>query len=124
MTKNLFFLFIIPILIGGCFSPRINHKNYEVKIGQTFEIYVNENSCCKNCWLNEFSIKSIKLVDKKSVDLIPNTDDGGTTHMAWVFEGVKAGMDTITIVNVTGGESCENQKLSIRDIQIFVKVNK
>lgn len=110
--------------IVGCNFSHTTQKMYDIKVGEEFEIYIDENSCCQNCWQNEKLIKSIQLVSTKCTDWIKNTDDGGTTHYAWKFRGIAEGSDSIRIVRISGGDDCSNPENVYSDVVIQVNVRK
>ena len=129
-TKSYFKTFVLLLLtfvISSCKKDYTNNELYEIQIGQTFDFYLAENSCCINCWLNETSLTSIKLVEKKLVDSARQDCDGCTSLYAWVFKGITAGKDTIKIARIGAGQSCTDYKegrLVINPDIIIVNVTK
>ena len=105
-------LFLLNVILYSCINDFHNKPKYEIKVGETFDLYVAENSCCSNCWINELSMKSITLVKHKLVSKPWFAKGGGTYYYAWVFKGIKVGVDTIKIVNLAigSGENCRDYK--------------
>lgn len=103
-------LFVLTLSFNSCKRDFSNKKLYEIQVGQTFDLYIGENSCCINCWLNENSLKSIKLIEQKLIDPADKDCDGCTSYSAWTFKGTKLGNDTIKIARLTGGMSCIEYK--------------
>ncbi len=122
MNFNTLTLIYIPLLllslfISSCKKEYINQQNYEISIGQTFTLYVGENSCCVNCWLNENNLHSVTLLERKLVDPAPEDCEGCTSHYAWIFKGTAVGQDTIKIVQVSAGEGCIGYSLDSTQVQ-------
>lgn len=112
MIKKIF-LFIIAFLLtltfNNCTSNKVNSDNkafYNIKIGETFEFYFSEKSCCKNCWLNKTSLTSIKLIEEKVIKQRPEDCDGCGNELAYVFKGVTPGIDTIKFFEIGPLDKC------------------
>ena len=96
--------------INSCKPNYTNKKTYNIQVGQTFELYINENSCCHNCWLKANALKSIQLVEKKLVEPAPDDCDGCTSTYAWLFKAIAVGRDTITIEKAFATINCDDLK--------------
>lgn len=114
MNKKSFLRFLVLLLpafsfLTSCENFYDNKPFYKIKVGETFRIYIGQNSCCQNCWLKEKSIKHIKYIDAELIyDPLNKGCEGCTDRFAWIFKGIKAGTDTIKILSITGGENCKD----------------
>lgn len=73
------------------------NASFDVKIGNTFIIKLDENPSTggKNCWLTD--MKSVKLL---SEDFNPNSsDDGAGGVTTYTFEAIAKGTDTLKVAN-------------------------
>nr|WP_314839101.1 protease inhibitor I42 family protein [uncultured Flavobacterium sp.] len=79
-----------------------NRETYNVKIGETFEINLNQNYTTGyiNCWLNQ---NQVKIVEKTKTEYKSDSDDknriGGGGILTYSFKGIKKGCDTIKFSN-------------------------
>jgi hypothetical protein len=110
IKSNIYRLTIILFILTSCKRDYTNKKSYEIKIGQTFELYITSNTCCINCWLNKTSVKSITLDKIKSLDTPAKDCLGCTYYDAWVFKGTSIGKDTIKITQHSPTMNCEDSK--------------
>ena len=90
------------LIFSGCKEYK-NRGLYNIRIGETFELYVAENSCCIYSWANAASVKSVKLLEKKLVEEADSDCDGCSSSYAWLYKGVSVGTDTIKIANIPAG---------------------
>jgi hypothetical protein len=104
--KILSFLFLAAILFSSC-KNYTNEPYNEIKVGETFELYIGENSCCSNCWINKSDIQATQFIGEALVDPGPSDCDGCTAYVAWTFKGIKAGTDTIKIVRTAPPLRCD-----------------
>lgn len=119
MNKLSFILIIL--LLTNCKADYKNKPIYSVKVGETVDLYISENSCCINCWINDTSAKSIKFLNKKIMKSADKNCEGCTSHFAWVFKGIKSGTDTIAIATIPGGHKCNDfLKDSLGTIETFI----
>ena len=102
-------VYFISILPNGTFRmiykqyKLINKESYNVKIGETFEINLNQNYTTGyvNCWLNQ---NQVKIVEKTKTEYKSDDSDdkniiGGGGILTFSFKGVKKGCDTIKFSN-------------------------
>lgn len=103
----------ILVLIAGCTSnPKkaasyTNQETYHIQVGQTVDIYIKDNSCCKNCWVNESSAIAVRHTKTEVVEKAPKDCEGCNTTYAWKFEGHTPGTDTIQIARFSAALDCE-----------------
>ncbi len=101
------------LFLTSCENFYENKPSYKIKVGETFKIYIGQNSCCSNIWINAKSTKSVKYIDAKLIYNPLNRGCAGCTdRFAWVFKGVKTGMDTIKILNVDNGSYGEDTSVT------------
>lgn len=116
IIKSIILFFTVFLLFAflffrttGCGYFYENKKKYKIKVGETFKIYIGQNSCCQNCWLGEKTIKSVKYLNAKLIyNPLNKNCEGCTDTFTWIFKGVKVGTDTIKILSITGGEKCKD----------------
>ncbi len=71
--------------------------SFDVKVGDTFTIKLDENPSAggKNCWLND--MKSVRL---KSDEFNPHSSaDGAGGVTTYTFEAISKGTDTLRVAN-------------------------
>lgn len=79
-----------------------NKESYNIKIGETFEINLNQNYTTgyENCWLNK---NEVKIVENIKTEYTSDSDDknivGGGGILTFSFKGIKKGCDTIKFSN-------------------------
>ncbi len=113
IKKNKFILIGITfllILTYSCQKDYSNKAHYVLKKGETFTLYVSENSCCINCWIKKEQIKSIKLIDKQLIEDVDDNCAGCTSTYGWTFQGIKNGTDTIRLIRMSAGLDCIDYK--------------
>ena len=112
--KKIIFIFTalmtLIILVSSCNNYE-NKTHYELKIGETFELYLDQNSCCQNCFINESSIKTIKFISDTLVDRGRKNCAGCSSTIAWIFKAINKGTDTIKIQRISMGERCDSIKI-------------
>lgn len=99
-------LFIVVIIVYFIYNRFYNYYSYgdsdsfEVKVNETFEIRLGENPSTgySNCWLNEYQIKSLKLINQKYQSSLSNTE-GANGIVTLTFKAINKGIDTIKIAN-------------------------
>ncbi|NTW32398.1 MAG: hypothetical protein HGB12_07215 [Bacteroidetes bacterium] len=115
-------LVFLTLCLYSCKKDFTNNTSYNINIGETFELYISENSCCHNCWINKERLKSIELVEKKLIESAGKDCDGSTSYYAWVFKGKNIGKDSIIIARLSGGDKCSDYRLDSSKIKpdIFI----
>ncbi len=88
-------------------------------MGESFDLYLSENSCCVNCFVNKADLKSIELVDRKLVDSADADCAGCNSEYAWVFKGINVGVDTIKIQHIPANKQCSD---SIQSPDFFIVI--
>ncbi|MFM9945176.1 MAG: hypothetical protein ACKVQB_08085 [Bacteroidia bacterium] len=113
MLKPRLLCFLSFLIFSSCENFYDNQPSYKIKVGETFKIYIGQNSCCSNIWINEKSINVVKYIDSKIIDNPLNKDcEGCTVRYAWIFKGMKPGTDTIKILNVDNGSYGEDTSIA------------
>jgi len=56
---------IIILAFSGCNPSYHNKELYNIKIGEKFEAYVAENSCCIYSWANKATAKKTRMVRER-----------------------------------------------------------
>lgn len=92
------------ISLLSCSKNHDNKKEYNLKVGDEFEIYYTSNSCCGSCW-NLQELKNIELIGKKTIE--KNDNPGGTSTYAKVFRAVSPGTDTLKNHSYAMSDSCD-----------------
>lgn len=95
-------IFIITFISHGCSSYE-NKKEYNLKVGEKFEIYYTSNSCCGRCW-NLEQVDNIEIIENRTIHTTETP--GATSKYAKVFRTVKAGIDTIKTSQYAMSDSC------------------
>ena len=96
-------LFALLLTLSDC-----EYKNkpvYDLAVGESFEIYYNNNSCCNYC-NNANELKTCSLVDEEVVVQAPRDVAGGTSTYSLIFMSKTPGTDTIKLTQVSGGDTC------------------
>lgn len=110
-------VFIVTLLItlgvlfyteGKDHYERGENASFDVKVGDTFVIKLDENPSAggKNCWLA--SMKTVRLI---SQDFNPNSSaDGAGGVTAYTFEAIANGFDTLKVANcrLAGEKECSD----------------
>ncbi len=92
------------VLACGC---RENKPFYLIHVGETMDLYLGTNSCCKHCWLDNAQVEHVRFIGEEVIE----TSDlaGGSGRTAWTFQGLSPGTDTLRIAWVTAGIPCDAQ---------------
>jgi len=96
-------LFALLLTLSDC-----EYKNkpvYDLAVGESFEIYYNNNSCCNYC-NNANELKTCSLVDEEVVVYGSKYLKGGTSTYSLTFTAKTLGTDTIKLLQVGGDDSC------------------
>jgi|GEM_PF-2522432 len=109
--KNILILLISIIIFCSCnnkLDPNnfINKDFYEVKVGETINIYYSTNSCCYYCILNLSEISNVSFI--KDTLIINSEEDcqGCNELRAFEFKATKLGLDTIKLNSSTASQDC------------------
>lgn len=115
-------LIFLTAYLVSCKKDFSNKASYNIRIGETFELYVSENSCCQNCWVDKTKLNSIELLNQKLVEPRDKDCDGCTSYYSWNFKGTNVGVDTIKIARICGGDNCSDYHADSSKIQpeIFI----
>lgn len=93
----------ILFILYSCDHDYSNKKNYNLEVGEEFEIYYTSNSCCGRCWNIEM-LGNIEFVNERTIE---ETDTpGATNEYAVLFKAVKAGVDTLKTHYYAMSDSC------------------
>jgi len=95
--------FALLLTLSSC-----GYKNkpvYDLVVGESFEIYYSNNSCCYYC-NNADELKTCSLVDEEVVVQAPRDVAGGTSTYSLIFMSKTPGTDTIKLTQVSGGDTC------------------
>jgi len=102
------------ILIGLFFSSCANFENketYNIKVGETFQIYYSSGSASYFVLENKEKLKNIKLVEHKQLDNFNSKCEGCESHYSFKFIGLTKGEETIAITeNVMALEDAQTTK--------------
>lgn len=105
---------ILLLLSVGCNGRHTfdddNSPSHQIKVGETVDIYVKENSCCTHCWVNEKEAVALKHIETVEVQPAPRECDGCNSTYAWRFEGIAEGTDTIKIAKICASEDCSDYR--------------
>ncbi|MCC6722442.1 MAG: hypothetical protein IT243_09595 [Bacteroidia bacterium] len=122
---QIIFQIIVCLLMYGCTKPKEKSYNnkpvYELKIGETLEIYYTTNSCCYYCFAKEQKLEHIEFVEDKTVDKGPKDCDGCDYTSAFVFKAKTVGTDTVRIKNSVASEQCETSDNPTQKYVVIVK---
>jgi len=69
-----------------------NPKNIKLKVGETYEYFYQNNSCCTSIF-NRNELKTIHFKEHKTYYC--SEEDGGGCDLSLVFEAKKIGKDTL-----------------------------
>ncbi len=118
--KRIITLSLISLFFYGCNSYE-NKANYEIKVGETVEIYYSTNSCCYYCLSSEGDLNHVKLIERKTVDNGSKDCEGCTNTNAFVFIGGSVGKDTVELKLLEAKDDCENNDLETEKYIIEIK---
>lgn len=88
----------------SCSQNYNNKKEYNLKVGDEFEIYYTSNSCCGRCW-NLEEIDNIELIGKRTIE--KNDNPGGNSTYAKVFRATMTGINTLKNHTYVMSDSCD-----------------
>ncbi len=115
-------LIFICLLFFACSQKTYENKPvYELKIGETVEIFYSTNSCCYYCFAEEQNLKHIEFVEDKTIDSGPKDCAGCNYTAAYVFKAQSVGTDTVKIKHVVASKSCEEAEGPPEEYIIHVK---
>ena len=120
--KGLLLLLGLILLMSVACSEKsyVNKLNYELKIGESVEIYYSTNSCCYYCFAKEQDLKHLTFIEEKTVDSGPENCSGCNFTGAFVFKATSVGFDTIKLKSTIASESCFDA--SVAPQEYFVRV--
>lgn len=98
-----------------------NKANYTLNVGDTLNLYFNENTCCNHCLPNQDKLKHLSYFDTKVV--VPPTKkycDGCSITVSKMFIATSPGIDTILFASLKPMENCSENVPS--KIQCVVNV--
>ena len=75
-----------------------NKETYNIKVGETFQIYYFSGSESYFMLDNEKKLKNIKLVEHKKLDNFNSKCEGCPSHYSHKFIGLTKGKETISII--------------------------
>ena len=116
--------FVVILCLGLIFiscNSYTNKEKYELKVGETVEIYAATNSCCFYCLINETRYKHLKFVEKKTVDKGNENMEGNTVTTAYVFRAESIGKDTVVLKLLSAVEKCDSNDATPEMYMIEVK---
>jgi|SRR6478735_4430284 len=105
--KPLLFTLFLSISLFSCNSYK-NKEKYEVKVGETVEIYSATNSCCFYCHVSKDRYKHLKFIQSKTVDKGSANMEGNTVTTAWVFKAESIGKDTVVLRHLYAADECDS----------------
>lgn len=109
-------------LIYGCEDKvYLNQETYQLKVGETVEIYYSLNSCCGMCVGNSHDLQSTKHIDEITVDRAPEDCDGCSTTYAYVFKAIASGTDTLELRHYEASDYCESPDATVSTFIINVE---
>lgn len=100
---------LLAISLVGCKTSN-DYKNktiYDIAVSDSCEIYYSNNSCCYNCIDQIHKLSTVQLIRTKLIDMGPEDCEGCDAQFAYVFRGVKPGIDTLIIKSTTATEDCQ-----------------
>ena len=118
--NRIIFLSLFSLCFYGCGSHK-NKDKYEIKVGETVEIYYSTNSCCSYCVSNEKSLKHVKLMGKKTIDNGPKDCAGCNYTAAFIFKGKSVGIDTLELKLLVASMDCDSNDVKPEKYIIEIK---
>jgi hypothetical protein len=117
-------MLVLSLFIGlvGCEKDYSNQPEYQVEIGEMVTLYFSTNSCCQVCLSQKNDHQHISYVEEISVDPGPEDCAGCDYTMAFVFEAIAEGSDTVFLNHSLASESCYDQL--IEDSKFIINVGK
>lgn len=101
-------ILLLLFLIAGCKKEYKNKDLYQLKVGETVELYYSTNSCCYYCVVNEDKIKHLELLDNKLIDSGSGDCDGCDRVFAFIFKAKSSGVDTVYLKRITASNACDS----------------
>jgi hypothetical protein len=118
--NRIIFLALIGVVFCRC-KEYENQNEYEVKIGETVEIYYTTNSCCYYCLSNEKDLKHVKLIERRKIDGGKKDCAGCNYTAAFVFKAVSIGIDTIELKLLGAAMDCDSNEVDSEEYIIRIK---
>jgi hypothetical protein len=100
-------LAVFSLSITSC-DQYTNSERYELKVGETVEFYFCTLSLCKYCLVNAKNLNHIEFLDSRHIDYHKNGCEGCTSILAYVFEGISIGIDTLKVKQADDGQYCSD----------------
>jgi predicted secreted protein len=120
ISRLTIFFLLLTLCFFSCRKDFTNKKNYNIRIGETFKLFISENSCCQNCWIDKANLKSIEFEGRKLEEPADSDCDGCSSYYSWIFKGVGIGTDTIKITQISGGDKCSDYNANSSKIKIDI----
>ena len=118
--KRILTLSIIILIFYGCNSYK-NKDRYEIKVGETVEIYYSTNSCCYYCLSNEKDLNHIKLIERITIGNGPEDCAGCNHTSAFVFKAESPGIDTVELKLLRATVNCDSNNVEAEKYVIEIK---
>lgn len=98
LCRFILFILIAVFALAACkqsFKP--NQKQYEIKVGETFEIniYQNPSTGYENCWLNQKKATAVSVYSQEFFRQGAKDCNGCGGTLVYTFKGIAPGTDTI-----------------------------
>jgi hypothetical protein len=121
LIKMMFWISLCCILFGCESEKKFSNKDfYNLKQGDTLELYYSINSCCYSCIENKDKLSHVDLLGSKVVTTSPTTCDGCNHVEAFIFKAVTKGVDTIYLIRPMATQPCDSSnqvEMYIVDVQ-------
>ena len=118
--KLIVILSLTSLFFYGCSSYE-NKDKYEIKVGETVEIYYSTNSCCYYCITNEESLNHVKLIERKTIDNGPEDCEGCSYTAAFIFKAESVGIDTVELKLLGATMDCDSNEIKPEKYIIEIK---
>lgn len=105
--KPILYIIFPAFTLFGCNSYK-NKEKYEIKVGETVEIYSATNSCCFYCHVSKDQYKHLKFIEGKTVDKGNKMAEGNTVTTAWIFKAESIGKDTVVLRHLYAADECDS----------------
>lgn len=111
MNQAYLFIFCSIFFLFSCNhkSKNIDYTNtneYNIKIGETVEIYYSTNSCCQYCIPDYQQLNHLEYIGEKTVLPMPKGCAGCNETNALMFKANSLGRDTIYGQIVAASRAC------------------
>ncbi|HTF81937.1 MAG TPA: hypothetical protein VL947_09435 [Cytophagales bacterium] len=93
------------LCVGCCEKRELPQRQYQVTVGQYFQIPFRTDPCCYSCWANAYDAKAVRFLEKK----VPC--HGCPDESAFVFKAYARGVDTIKLRMVHTNGTCDSSLL-------------